>query len=55
MKKPSPDYDPDDEGRGSSGRGNAENDRLNRRMTIVFGCIILGAILITIIALAFSK
>lgn len=56
MKRRPPDYDPDD---GDDNYSREEQDdrnaRLNKRVTLIFGCVILGVILITIIALAFSE
>ena len=56
MKQRPPDYDPDD---GDASFSQAENnpraDKLNKRVTVIFGCVILGTLFITIIALAFAK
>lgn len=56
MKRRPPEYDPDD---GDSSDSRPEPapgaDKLNQRITVIFGNIILGAILITIIALVLGK
>lgn len=56
MKRRPPDYDQED---GDDNYSREEQDdrnaRLNKRVTLIFGYVIFGVILITIIALAFSE
>lgn len=55
MKRRPPDYDPEDaDDNYSRDERDERNARLNKRVTLIFGCVILGVILITILALAFS-
>lgn len=56
MRKPPPDYEPDEGRPRSRARGsNPREEKVNRKITIIFGSIVIGAILLTIIALALSK
>ncbi len=56
MKRRPPDYDPDEgDASFSQAEDNPRADKLNKRVTLIFACIVLGAILITIIALALDK
>jgi hypothetical protein len=56
MRNRPPDYEPDDDDSGLSRRlRSVGGDRANRRLTTIFACVVLGAILLTIIALALGK
>lgn len=56
MKRPVPDYDPEEE---RLTRSRTKDDgraaKLEKRITVVFGCIVVAVILITSIALVLSK